>query len=414
VKALATVLAIALLAATLAWHVPMMLWDHFDLLPLLDAWQRGELLDSGFAQLHGGHLHTSAYALLLGTTLLSGGATWVDCVASWLLLLAYAALVARWWPRDGTDRRAIAVQAGIVFLTLYPGHLANLQWGWQVAVFLCLAATALALRALLATTLDWRHNAFALLAAAVACTSFATGMAVLPAALLLIALRDELPPPHRALLAAPWLLLALVLAAMYLRNGLLGAHAFDAAGVALHALNFLGSGIARFATDLAPWIAAAGLLLALAWIKPALAHRAARPWLALLAFGAGCALLTALGRVQAWGPDQAFATRYASFSSTFWLGLVGIGASIDAAARVRAIALPAVLLLAGANAIHHIKQAYVTGARTRAVAEEIRTSWPQVDEDLLREIYFDDAEAARRHLDALRTRGWAPFHAGPG
>lgn len=27
-------MAVALLAATMAWHVPMMLWDHLDLLPL--------------------------------------------------------------------------------------------------------------------------------------------------------------------------------------------------------------------------------------------------------------------------------------------------------------------------------------------------------------------------------------------
>ena len=62
-----------LLAATLQWHLPLMLWDHIDLVPIYDAWRRGDLAASQFWRIHdGSHFHSAAYAVLLATTWLSG------------------------------------------------------------------------------------------------------------------------------------------------------------------------------------------------------------------------------------------------------------------------------------------------------------------------------------------------------
>ena len=73
-----------LLAATLQLHLPLMLWDHIDLVPIYDAWQRGALAASQFWRIHdGSHFHSAAYAVLLATTWLSGGRPWLDCVAGW-------------------------------------------------------------------------------------------------------------------------------------------------------------------------------------------------------------------------------------------------------------------------------------------------------------------------------------------
>ena len=80
-SALFSLLAAMLLVLTLAWHVPMMLWDHLDLVPIYAAWQSGALADSAFFAVHGGHMHTAAYAVLLATTALSHGQTWLDGVA---------------------------------------------------------------------------------------------------------------------------------------------------------------------------------------------------------------------------------------------------------------------------------------------------------------------------------------------
>ena len=78
-----------MLLATWCVHLPMMLWDHIDLVPMYEAWRSGALGSSAFWQVHdGSHLHVAAYAVLLATTWASGGQPWLDCLASVALLVA--------------------------------------------------------------------------------------------------------------------------------------------------------------------------------------------------------------------------------------------------------------------------------------------------------------------------------------
>ncbi len=184
-------LATGLLVMSLAWRVPMMLWDHLDLIPLLEAHQAGTLLASSAFDIYGGHLLLAPYLALLSSAELSGGQTWLDCLLSWSLLLTAALLVREFIGdslplRSGRDAMLSLLPT---LLLLYPGHLANLQWGWQVAVFLCLFGMIGAIHQLSRSTLDWRRNLLALAAAGLACLSFATAIAVLPVALLLLGLR---------------------------------------------------------------------------------------------------------------------------------------------------------------------------------------------------------------------------------
>jgi hypothetical protein len=258
------VLAAALLLLTLLWHVPMMLWDHLDLVPIYAGWQDGRLEASTLLAVHGGHLHALAYALLLLTTVVSRGHPWLDCAASWLLLILYASVVMSFPRATSADRSGRAIAALVVFLALYPGHLANLQWGWQVAVFLCLLGVALAIRMLTLVELSWTRIAVAIVATIAALLSFATAAALIPTALALIATRREVSWLMRIAFALPWL----VLGGLFMLR--VDAPATSAASVAhigqivIYVLNFLGAGIARFATDLAPWLALGGLVSA-AW-----------------------------------------------------------------------------------------------------------------------------------------------------
>nr|WP_180529220.1 hypothetical protein [Staphylococcus haemolyticus] len=66
------------------------------------------------------------------------------------------------------------------------------------------------------------------------------------------------------------------------------------------------------------------MLFRSAWTAARRWQSALRPWLALMLFGIGCALLTALGRAGEYGPDHAFVTRYVSFSSLFRFGRTGL------------------------------------------------------------------------------------------
>lgn len=411
-------MALALLAMTLAWHVPMMLWDHLDLVPLYRASLDGSL-GPMFWSIHGGHMHSAAYAVLLVTTGLSGGQPWLDCVASWLLLAGYGWIVMRVALR-GLDGRAAGTRwlLCMVLLVLYPGHLANLQWGWQVAVFLCLLGVAIAVACMAAARLDlWRSTAGAA-AAALAYLSFATGIALIPVALIMLGLRRELSWPRKAVLALPWLLLgALVL---YSEAAQVRAASDQSLPqLVRYGLNYLGSGISRFAEDLAPWLG----LLALAsgtWaFITARRERTSLYWLCFALFAVVSAVLTALGRASAFGVDHAFVTRYVSFSSLFWVGWLGL---MITAVRpgVRGWRswprwlMGLAMVFAVANALHMIKQAAEVGEESRATAARIRATYPAVDEAVLRSIYFDRPGVARERLRQLHRWSFAPFEAEQG
>lgn len=404
-------LAILLLVLAMVWRVPMMLWDHLDLVPIYERFLLGTLDAGDFFRIHGGHLHAGAYAVLLLTTAASQGGTWLDGVASWLFLLAYAGVVASMVRRLARERDiGLPCVLLIVFLALYPGHLANLQWGWQVAVFICLAAMASTI-ALLAAPV-WRawHALAAIACAAAAIASFAIGFAVFPAAIVVLALRRELPWRARGGWIGLWAALALA-AMLALRRGAEPAPAWTQ--VAAYVFNFLGAGLARYATDVAPWLGIAGIAsgCAAAWI-----HRArsgALAWIGLFTVGATSAFLTAYGRVDAYGADQAFVTRYVSFSSVFWIGWLGLMAQFPRDTRRRAIAARIVVSLVAAfavfNAVHLMKKAASVAARAEATARTIRQTYPDVPEQVLAEIYFDRPDIARERLERLHAWGFAPF-----
>ena len=266
--AMAGLLALGLLAATLAWPVPMMLWDHLDLVSIYEAWERDGLAASGIGDVHhGSHMHLAAYLLLLGTTWLSDGQTWLDCLVSWALLGLYAALLLRATPRALPAVRPWWLLPALVGFVLYPGHLVNLQWGWQVAVFACLAGVAVVLVTLARPAPGWPENLVALAAAAVAVMSFTTGLAIVPVAMALVVLQAKGGVIRRLALLAPWLLLVLagVLVGSSAEAGVLRVQPGDAA---LYMLNYLGGGVARFATDIAPWLAFMALASAVAggWV----------------------------------------------------------------------------------------------------------------------------------------------------
>ncbi len=175
--------------------------------------------------------------------------------------------------------------------------------------------------------------------------------------------------------------------------------------------NFLGAGIARFATDLAPWLGGGGLALLLMLAPRAQREPPQRPWLALSLVGALAGALIAAGRAGPFGPEQAFVNRYVSFSSLFWLGLAGMltARARAQAGRATATALGVIALFASANALHLVHKARLLGASTRATAASIRASWPAVDPILLGKIYFGRPQLAKERLDWLHAHRYPPF-----
>lgn len=411
-------LALLLLWGALAWHLPMMLWDHIDLVPMYEAWREGRLASSAFWKIHdGSHLHVSGYAVLLLTTAASGGQPWLDCLASVCLLVLQAWILMRIAGAAPAGRVGGPWLLALLFLALNPGHLVNLQWGWQVAVFISTLGAVAAIALLTRPGLSGSGNLLAVLLAAVGVLGFSTTLAVFPVALGLLALHPGLSRAQRVLFALPWLIACAALLG-WLSTGRAGAAAMPAAGtVLMYVLNYLGAGVSRLATSAAPVWAVVALATA-AWTAARRWQPALLPWLALMAFGTGCALLTALGRAAEYGADHAFVTRYVSFSSLFWFGWTGLMlvAWRDAQPAWRRWLRPllsVLLVFLLGNGIHMAKQARELHARAEGYAAHIRASWPDVDAGVMEAAYGWRAEAAQGHLEALHARGFAPFGAAP-
>lgn len=320
--------AAGLLLATWRYHVPLMLWDHIDLVPLYDAWRQGHLAAWELWRIHdGSHLHAAAYTVLLFTTHLSGGQPWLDCIVSWILLTAQAGLLLHVASQTlDACRERLGWQCAFAFLAFYPGHLANLQWGWQVAVFISLLFGAVVpIYLLTRETLGMAHSVAGVASAMVGFSGFSTALAMFPVAVLLILVRQEAPWGRRIACASPWIAVFIGLGAWVAGTQHAGSQSSVDAGVLpAYVLNYLGGGVLRFAENLAPAWAAMALTTAAIAAPAALRRPAVRPWLALMLFGIGCATLTALGRAAAFGADHAFVTRYVSFSSLFWIGWLGV------------------------------------------------------------------------------------------
>jgi len=411
-------LALLLLWATLAWHLPMMLWDHIDLVPMYEAWRDGTLASSGFWQMHdGSHLHVSGYAVLLLTTAASGGQPWLDCLASVCLLVLQAWILMRIAGAAPAGRISGLWLLALLWLALNPGHLVNLQWGWQVAVFISTLGAVAGIALLTRPGVSAAGNLLAVLLASVGVLGFSTTLAVFPVALGLLALHPALSRAQRVAFILPWLLAGAALLG-WLSVGRADSAGMPGVGVTLmYVFNYLGAGVSRLATAAAPAWAAIALATA-AWTAARRWQPALLPWLALMLFGIGCALLTALGRAAEYGADHAFVTRYVSFSSLFWFGWTGLmlvaWRDVQPAWRrwVRPLLSVLLVFLLG-NGIHMAKQARELHVRAEGYAAHIRARYPDVDAGVMDAAYGWRAEAAHGHLAALRRRGFAPFDRAP-
>ncbi|WP_230595838.1 hypothetical protein, partial [Xanthomonas albilineans] len=188
----------------MAWRIPILLWDNIDLVPIYQAWEDGHLARSDFWKVHdGSHLHTAAYAILLLTTRVSGGQTWLDCLVSVVLLSFSAAVLLRMVLREFGAWLHSGWGCVFVFLALYPGHLINLHWGWQVAVFVSLLGCIVPVYVLTDPRLAWKGDLLAVAVAVVGVLGFSTTLVAFPVALGLILLHRASSVAKRLLMCVP-------------------------------------------------------------------------------------------------------------------------------------------------------------------------------------------------------------------
>jgi hypothetical protein len=216
----------------------------------------------------------------------------------------------------------------------------NWLWGWQVSVFINTGGVAWSILLLTSDRLTPLKFALALLAASAAVFSFATGFAILPIGVALLLLNTSVTAKARTGYAATWAGASAVLLFLFLRANFEASDSYARttlpAGVdadwplalAAYCVNYLASPIVRFAEDSALPMVAFGVGVAI-WamrvlrLSPATLRRFA-PFFGLIAYAVGAALLTGVARVELFGSEQAFVSRYISFGNFFWIGALAL------------------------------------------------------------------------------------------
>jgi len=388
---------VPLLAIVLRRAVEIPYWDEWEWTDLVYAARTHTLTFDQLWMPHNEHRILIPNLIMLALDRLGGWGVVREQIVS-LVILALTQLVI--WT---LIRRTVhAARAGWCFLAvsvvlLGLAQYENLQWGFQMAWFLCDLGLVVAIWALTRPHRTARDVVIAVLAATVASLSSSQGLVVWPAGLLAIFL-----VPRRVIpTAAGWLTVAgLVIAVV--RSGSPGEGGPGHVGLthlgllAHYAAIYLGAPVrASFGLDQTT-IAGCVLLvwfgvLAVAAARAPLALRVRlAPWLAIAVYPVLCALVTATGRAG-FGLGQGASSRYTSIGALAWVAL--IAATFIAVPRGRRLvfaAIPAALVVAASaqqsifgNTMWHLHTVQMRLARADLAAGD-RSGLPLIYPDEIR------------------------------
>lgn len=310
-----------------AFHIDVPFWDEWLLLPLIDLQARGQLTLAALLAPHNEHIPFFPRLVLLALAVPSGWNLWYECVAN--IVLGTATLVGGWLLiRRGTSsdpfvRHVLYLTAAGVLLSL--NQWENWMWGWQLEVFLNAAAMVWAL------VLQSGKPGDAALVGAAACGlvatfSFGNGLLFWPATLPLVWWTWRTRPARLAC----WCVAAIAASGLYLsRLDLATVGAAGTSGGVLSVITItlrtLGAALSARA-GISALLGATGIVVAALVVLVRWRRNAMRldtlVWSTLLLYGAGTALLVAVGR--SLGEHDPIPPRYLTFSNLFWLGLVAL------------------------------------------------------------------------------------------
>lgn len=399
-------IALALIAAiyTAIFHFRAPYFDHWDLVPLMIKADAGTLDWQTLFRSHGSHWHASGYAAMLTNSAVFNKLHLLDSAASVIAMIlgfpALARILDRVTTEDPSASTRFVLYAIGAFFYFSLDQAINLVWGWQCALFFSTSASLWAIEAFSRYRLSAEAFLFGTACIGFALTGFATAWALFPVCAGLILFHPQASRPRRALmLAGLFLALLLLLAGHFASNPQshvesrtpTGLSAETIFGLGHYVVNYIGQGLFRL-RPVAPFIGLFGVvsLVGLAWVSRG-DWQARRALWAMAAFGYGTALLTALGRWQTFGPDQAFANRYATLANFTWIGIAAlIYLERGRLTRTIPMAYPTLLALAisfgaakGVNSIVGARNVAVLAHTVNSAAEDIALTWPETRDDTI-------------------------------
>ena len=358
---LAVWVAATTVAAVVAAYSPVPYWDQWSGVTVADHWSHL------FAQ-HNEHRIVVPRLFFIIDAGLFAGSNMFDLASILVIQALHTVLLvvlARRSTVFGTATMGVWV-AGITATFLFWGYqLENFSWGFQVQFVGVYAVATGAFAALALRAGAWSGLALAILSAAIAVYSMANGVLV-PVLLVVLGVWLRLPKLHILVLV----LAAAALVGSYLwsyqspggaskTTGLLGHLDFFAA----YALTYLGAplgqllsyaggalGFDRMALRIpaamvfggAGVVVLAGLGVRL-MLDGGRTHPARLALLHVMAFVAGTAFVTALGRMDAAVLEQAMSQRYGAAAVVFWISAILLFLSLLSAGPLRRWVAPAVV-----------------------------------------------------------------------
>ena len=324
VLGLAPLILIVVLIARYAVNVPV--GDEWALVPLFEKWHSHQLTFADLYQQHNEHRIVVSKLIFLAFAQLTNWDLRAEMFFSVALCVltsnALYMLLRQTFVGRGANVLPLWVFANLLLFS--PVQAQNWSWGFQLQMFipnLCLVATLVIL-----SSQHWPTAAklgISAILVTIATFSFANALLLWPILAFVLFIRGETKQS-----IASWLLISVVVIGLYL----IGYYHVPA-GQPVHAkwldypryfLVFVGGAIVR-GQSTAMIAAAAGLVIFICYFARLVRNRdglrLAAPWLAVVLFVLGSALLTAYSRVN-WRPKQALESRYATVSIYFYLALV--------------------------------------------------------------------------------------------
>jgi len=366
--ALALLPLVLLIVNVIRFCVDVPFWDQWNFVPLLGKSFEGEISFLDLWALHNEHRLFFPRLIMLGFAHLSGydiswelALTIVLAAAIFVLVLRRARKV---FSLLGLQGFWIAPALSLLAFSLHQGE--NWVWGWQIQVFLNVLAVAAGLLFLTSPGFNWGKFFGGAVCGVVATYSFANGLAYWPLALLGLAggAYSGLRKKKKALTA--WVSLTALVYVSYFFRFRPGSpsgepmHYFATHPLEYvqYILKYLGAAIITY-QKYALYFGLLCLIL-FGWTVRSFLRRyrnaltAMSPLLLMGTYSLACAALTGIGRVG-FGAMQATSYRYVTFSNLIWfailvflavqLGDVGTAAKSKRAARVKRIALGAIIII---------------------------------------------------------------------
>ncbi len=350
-------------------------FDSWEFVAILEQYHEGTLTWADLIARHVTHWHTAGYLAMLAGAQLTDYSHLTEAFIS--VLIACASFVIATYISTESFRRtdipmsAWPVAALVAFFVLSFDQYVNWLWGWQISVHLNILGMLLCVLALTRSSLTVAWLFVGVLGAVLAIYSFATGLVLIPIGFALLGARQACN--KKPIWLAVWAVFTVAVVGhvyaefvaggghQYLNQVDLFAQANFRAmfNLLTYAVNFLAGAIVRFDKDLAVVMTSFGFvllgLLLLQINQRKLSLSGLLPVLAIIAYGAGAALLTAIGRAHL-GTDHGFATRYVSFSNFYWLGtlllLIGLLGLPNQSLTTRRLMMATLVLLLLVKAVN--------------------------------------------------------------